>query len=203
MDYKEIINKKNLKNQYMREYRAKNSDRIKEYRKKNQFKYKQKADEYKKQWYQKNKEIIKQKRKNYYLINKENILKSQKQYNLKNKENKKKYIKNYNVSRRKKDIEFRLLCVLRSRLNKFIKNKNKSTLQLTGCTINKLKKHLEKKFKKNMSWKNYGVKGWHIDHIVPCSSFDLTDLEQQKKCFHYTNLQPLWWYENLSKGFKI
>jgi hypothetical protein len=53
-----------------------------------------------------------------------------------------------------------------------------------------------------MSWNNYGIKGWHIDHIKPCSSFDLSDLEQQKKCFHYTNLQPLWWYDNLIKSDK-
>lgn len=53
-----------------------------------------------------------------------------------------------------------------------------------------------------MTWENYGVHGWHIDHIRPCKSFDLTDPEQQKECFHYTNLQPLWWWENLEKGGK-
>lgn len=192
------------KNKYMREYRAKNSKYLKEYRRKNQFKYKEKADEYKKQWYQKNKEKIKQKRKDYYLKNKENILKFQKEYNLKNKNEKRKYIKNYNILRRKKDIKFKLLGSLRSRLNKFIntKIKNKKTLELTGCDINTLKKHLESKFKENMSWENYGLKGWHIDHIKPCSSFNLIDEEEQRKCFHYTNLQPLWWWENLSKGCK-
>ena len=54
-----------------------------------------------------------------------------------------------------------------------------------------------------MTWENHGRYGWHIDHIMPCSSFDLTDPEQQKKCFHYTNLQPLWAHENMSKGAKI
>jgi hypothetical protein len=44
---------------------------------------------------------------------------------------------------------------------------------------------------------------WHVDHIIPCSSFDLTDSEQQKKCFHYTNLQPLWAIDNLKKSNKI
>jgi len=51
-----------------------------------------------------------------------------------------------------------------------------------------------------MSWDNYGYRGWHIDHIRPCASFDLTDPEQQRECFHYTNLQPLWWQDNLRKG---
>ena len=47
-----------------------------------------------------------------------------------------------------------------------------------------------------------GFRGWHIDHIKPCASFDLTDPKQQQQCFHYSNLQPLWWYDNLSKGDK-
>ena len=66
-----------------------------------------------------------------------------------------------------------------------------------------LKQHLESQFKDGMSWNNHGVKGWHIDHIKPCASFDLTDPEEQKKCFHFSNLQPLWWIDNLKKKDKI
>jgi hypothetical protein len=204
MEDQDKINKRILKNEYMRRYRKKNLEYVKNYRKKNYFKYKEKAKEYKKEWYQKNKKRLKQKRKDYYLNNKENILKSQKQYILKNKEKYKEYIKKYNVSRRKRDISFKILGALRSRLNKFINNKFKSkkTLELIGCTIDNLKKHLESQFKQNMSWYNYGIKGWHIDHIIPCYFFNLKNFEEQKKCFHYTNLQPLWWWENLSKGCK-
>ncbi len=60
--------------------------------------------------------------------------------------------------------------------------------------------YLEKKYKKGMTRKNYGE--WHVDHIKPCASFDLTDTKQQMLCFHYTNLQPLWAKENLQKGKK-
>jgi hypothetical protein len=82
-------------------------------------------------------------------------------------------------------------------------NKSKKTQELLGCCSTELKLYLEQKFKDGMSWENYGLYGWHVDHIIPCASFDLTDLEQQKKCFHYTNLQPLWAEENLEKGSKV
>ena len=74
---------------------------------------------------------------------------------------------------------------------------------LLGCSIEHARKHLESQFREGMKWDNHGKYGWHIDHIIPCASFDLTDPEQQKKCFNYKNLQPLWWHENLSKGSKI
>lgn len=77
-----------------------------------------------------------------------------------------------------------------------------TTLELVGAGIAQVKKHLEAQFKPGMNWENHGKLGWHIDHITPCAKFDLSDPEQQKKCFHYTNLQPLWWQENLSKGYK-
>ena len=69
-----------------------------------------------------------------------------------------------------------------------------------GCSVSFLKGFLEAKFKEDMTWENHGE--WHIDHIKPCLSFNLLDEEKQKKCFHYTNLQPLWADENLSKGFR-
>ena len=78
--------------------------------------------------------------------------------------------------------------------------KQDTNVRLLGCTPEQARRHVENQFKSGMSWKNYG--DWHIDHIRPCSSFDLTDLEQQRQGFNYTNLQPLWSIENLSKGSK-
>jgi hypothetical protein len=107
--------------------------------------------------------------------------------------------------RGKFDLQHVLKERLRSRLRSAIKVGGAypidSARKLCGCTIPELMLHLQSQFKEGMHWNNYGK--WHIDHIRPCASFDLTDPEQQRQCFHYTNLQPLWAQENLSKGAKL
>jgi len=110
-----------------------------------------------------------------------------------------KYCKN----RRTVDIKFRILCYLRSRIGSALKRNSKitSTVELLSCSVDKLKKHLESQFKSGMTWNNYGK--WHIDHIRPCASFDLSKAEEQKKCFNYKNLQPLWAKDNLEKSDNI
>lgn len=106
--------------------------------------------------------------------------------------------------RRKVDLNYRLKFVLSSRLrgalNRQSIQKTKKTMELIGCSIDFLRVHLKSKFSDGMTWNNYGKRGWHIDHIVPCAYFDLSDPEEQKKCFHYTNLQPLWAPDNLRKN---
>ena len=78
--------------------------------------------------------------------------------------------------------------------------KSDRTVKYLGCTGRELVAHLESQFSPGMSWDNYGIKGWHIDHIRPCASFDFTDEKQLHDCFHYTNLQPLWAKDNITKG---
>lgn len=92
---------------------------------------------------------------------------------------------------------------LRGRIRQVLKGiaKVDSTEQLTGCTFLQLKNYIESKFLPNMTWDNYGQ--WHIDHIKPCASFDLTQESQQKECFHYSNLQPLWAEDNISKSDNV
>lgn len=109
---------------------------------------------------------------------------------------------NYKKNRWKNDLTYKIKEILRGRLYKAIKgySKEKSAMLLIGCSIDELKLYIEQQFKKNMSWDNYGE--WHIDHIKPCSLFDFNNLEEQQKCFHYTNLQPLWALENLTKSNK-
>ena len=117
----------------------------------------------------------------------------------------------YERNMRYTNINYKIKKILRNRLHDALKNSYKcgSAVRDLGCSINELKQYLEKMFYNNprtgesMSWENYGFYGWHIDHIVPLSSFNLTDREQFLKAVHYTNLQPLWMKENLSKGDKI
>ena len=104
------------------------------------------------------------------------------------------------------DPSFRLRSNLASLINTAIRKqfgvKASRTNELIGCTVTELRQHLEDQFTNGMDWDNYGRNGWHIDHIRPCASFDLSDPYQQRQCFHYSNLQPLWEADNIRKGAK-
>lgn len=100
--------------------------------------------------------------------------------------------------------QYRISRALRRRLYDALHGRTKagSAVTLLGCPVAQVKAHLEDQWTVGMSWETYGKKGWHIDHIVPLTAFDLTDPEQLAKACHYTNLQPLWWDDNLRKGDK-
>ena len=109
------------------------------------------------------------------------------------------------IERFNTDLNFRLRMLLRGRIRSVMKTKNakknSKVYDLLGCSLESFKKHMENQFSSGMSWSNIGK--WHIDHIYPLSKFDLTKLEEQKKAFHYTNMQPLWAKDNLQKSSKI
>lgn len=114
-------------------------------------------------------------------------------------------IKNINDRVRKRFwscAQFRLAKRISNRIQMALKggHKKSRSTDLLGCSIEDLKMHLEKLFRDGMSWENMGE--WEIDHIRPCASFDLTREQEQFKCFHYTNLQPLWALENRIKSDK-
>lgn len=111
----------------------------------------------------------------------------------------------YQAKRISEDITYKLKNRLRVRLNNAIKGNFKvgSAVDDLGCSVEFLKTHLESKFKDGMSWQNHAINGWHIDHIKPLSSFDLTNYEELKKACHYTNLQPMWSKDNWRKGDKL
>lgn len=104
----------------------------------------------------------------------------------------------------KNNINHRLANRLRTRIRKVLVGETKyyTLKNVLGCTLDELKVWLELQFKDGMSWDNYGQARdkWNIDHIIPCASFDLSDPEQQKRAFHYTNLQPMWTNDNISKN---
>ena len=95
---------------------------------------------------------------------------------------------------------------LRSKIRNGLRNVSSKRFNsfndLIGCSFNELRKHLESKFTEGMTWDNFGF-GWHVDHIIPCWVFDLNDIEEQKKCFHYTNLQPMRAMDNFNKSFGV
>lgn len=160
-------------------------------------KAKEKGDKYRDQ----HKEELKQRRRDKWMK-----IKSDPLLHAAYKERIKPWARKY-VTRRRGEHAFaikgRLSARVRMALTRSGIRKQCKTLELIGCDIPFLRNHLESKFKPGMTLENCGRNGWHIDHIRPCDSFDLTDIEQQKRCFHWTNLQPLWEPENIRKGNKI
>ncbi len=167
-------------------------------------------------YYEKNKEHQLSKCKEYYEKNKEYISTINKEYYEKNKEKLDSYRKNYwkqkvNKDRRnrklkekrKNNINFRLKCNIRTRISTALKRGDKrvSAVKDLGCSIDELKDYLESLFQPGMTWNNYGQ--WHIDHIIPLSSFNLQNEEEFKKACHFSNLQPLWAVDNIRKRDSI
>jgi hypothetical protein len=190
---------------YRREYWLKHRDRglllQKKWRSNNKLKIKEytKAHKEARKIYRlRNRNKILNQLREYYRKNKAKLLKQAKIYS---KKNIKKIVERQR-NKLKTNINYKIAHYLRTRLNKVLKGerKSKSVLKLLGCTLEGFKVHLESKFTPGMSFSNYGK--WHIDHISPCARFDLSKASEQRKCFHYSNLQPLWAKDNLSKGVK-
>lgn len=118
-------------------------------------------------------------------------------------------VENFIKNKERKDVrktpQWKRASSLRSSLRTLVRNLNpsKRIIEIVGKNHEELKIYLESLFKPGMSWENYGKHGWHVDHILPCASFDLTSEEAVRRCFHFSNLQPLWSKENWKKGFKI
>jgi hypothetical protein len=153
-------------------------------------------------WKSNNLDRVRKNRLKSYYDNHETSKERARKYKKQNQEQLK--IKNriYANTKYHNDLNYRLVRLLRGRIWKALKRNSKysTSLELLGCSIEELKTYLEKQFVEDMNWQNYGQ--WHIDHIKPCSSFDLANPEQQKICFHYTNLQPLWAKDNIKKSDK-
>jgi hypothetical protein len=179
---------------YNKLYREANKEKLTNYRINNKLN----SQEY----YKTNKEHLLIYSKQYLEANKEKIYKKNREYNKKYYKQNSHKIKQYNINLYKNNTHTKLSLSLRCRLNHSLKQgyKTISTLKLLGCSVDECKQHLESQFKPEMNWENHG-EIWDIDHIIPCSKFDLTDIEQQKQCFHYTNLQPLFKTSDIAQNF--
>lgn len=214
LDYAKEWAKRNRekRNKVCKKYRDNNKKKIRE---KAQNCYYYRGGKEKQQIYQeKNKEKIRNQANKKYEKNKEQISIKSKEYRQNNLEKvrnydklrykkRKKKLLQRQLERRRNNIHCRLRHNLSNRIIKVLKgiNKSKGTIELLGCEIEFFKQHIESKFTKGMTWENYGK--WHIDHKIPCSKFDLSKEKEQKRCFHFSNLQPLWARENIIKSDKI
>jgi hypothetical protein len=144
-------------------------------------------------------EAIKRNRNNFNKTEKAKINKSKAKYSIKYYYKQKEDTQKYS--------QYKMIHNLRKRLREVAKQKKAENTRagsgsvLFGCSYTQLRNHLKKQFKDGMSWKNYG--DWHIDHIIPMAKFDMNVIDQRNKCFHYSNLQPLWAVDNLKKGKKF
>lgn len=195
------------------EWRAQNPCKVKENKKKEYQKNREKIIKRSAQWLKDNPIRAKKTKALSYEKNAASIKEKSKIYRDSNPEKVRKAVRSANKKRMEIDPVFRLEQKLRGRLRAALKGKSKSknTLELVGCTgafaMDYLNAQLcslpPNKFTGEIATESsYGIEGVHIDHIRPCASFDLGDAEQQRICFHYTNLRPLWWYDNLSRPKK-
>lgn len=198
-------NRKHLTNK-KREYRNKHPEKTKLLEKEWRDRNKESRKLYMKNWRKENKEHKKTYAKKYYINNITHIQTYQKKYlktyhpiyNQKNKNviSKKRKIK------RKIDVNYKISCNLRTRLHHALKggNKSGSAVRDLGMSIPEFKKYIESRFQEGMSWENYGIYGWHLDHITPLTWFNLENREQFLVACNYTNYQPLWAEDNWSKN---
>lgn len=186
------------KRDYQRKYRAANAEKEREasrkYREANREKLRQASHNYRAA----NAEKVREKLREYYEDNAEKLRDYQRKYRTDNPEKIRKCKREYHAAKP-------LPHALRCRLRKAIRNgqKSGSAVRDLGCSIPELRAHLESQFQPGMTWDNWSARGWHIDHIVPLSSFDMSDPEQFLRAVHFTNLQPLWAWQNLSKGARV
>ena len=165
-----------------------------------------KSTEYSQRWQVKNPDKVKATEARRVRHRTDEVRSREFAYRQRTKEQRRAYRRQWQANRMATDTAFHFRSNLASLINTAIRkqfgSKANRTHDTIGCTVTELRQHLETQFIDGMTWQNYGKHGWHVDHIRPCASFDLKDPEQQRQCFHYTNLQPLWAVDNIRKGAK-
>ncbi len=141
----------------------------------------------------------------HYQNNSTKIIKQSNDNRLANPEKYNAYRRRLRKHKEATDINYKMRRRLRSRLYNALNGGHKagSAIEDLGCSIEELTAHLEAQFKPGMTWENWDHKGWHIDHIQPLATFDLSNPEEVKKACHYTNLRPQWGRRNMSDGGRL
>ena len=185
-------------------YRAKNRDRIASYQKAYRASHRNERREYIRSRVMDDPSFQKEQHRKWLAVNVDRVRARRKRYYESNKSRILTRLREWKQHKAATDPTYRLKCALRGRLGCAIRrargHKSERTMSLIGCDAETLRRHIETLWSPGMSWANYGHDGWHVDHVRPCASFDLTNPEQQKACFHWTNLQPLWAADNIRKG---
>jgi hypothetical protein len=179
LEQKRQWRKNNLEHnaKWMREYREKNKEQLLEWRNKHSEANRGRLSEYQKKWREQNAEYFKE------------------------------YTRNYYTNRYKTDIQYKIRVVMRAELGRALCKFKKdeldvsSKLELIGCDLEYFKEWIEDQFDEGMSWENHGE--WHLDHIKPLASFDLTDPEQIEEACIFFNFQPLWAEDNLKNSDRV
>lgn len=189
----------------MREWRAQNRDKLRTYAHRNYVKYR---------------EVRRAQRHARYIRVKDRNYANSRRWLSQNRERYKAWLTEYRkrpdiiarhrarfLERKATNPNFALAQVLRVRIRNAIKNQSGSkastSIALLGISIERVREHIETQFQPGMTWQNFGRDGWHLDHIIPCSSFDLRKPEHQRRCFHFSNLRPMWEKANLRKASTI
>jgi hypothetical protein len=199
---KDCCKKKNLENkekkaETMTKWREKNPDYMKQYGQS------EKSKEYRKQYYKEHRQEYKDRTKEWRAENPEREKETRAKYNEENKEKLNEYHRKWKENKRNTDVNYKLQSNLSRRiryeLNTLLKGKKtKRTTTYIGCSIDELKSFLSERLLNGMTWENYGSV-WHIDHKIPCSSWDFSSEFESHCCWNYRNLQPMFASENQSK----
>jgi len=196
---KKYIEKRNERLAKAKEYAEKTKESKAEYDKLYRQKNKEKIAEYKKQYATENAEQIAERMRIYRQENAEKLAIEKSEYAKNNRPKINKTQSAYVKKRCAVDPLFKLRKNTRKMVSRYmLGEKSKRTQEIIGCTYEELKLHIEKQFIEGMTWDNYGFDGWHIDHIKPLAM--ATNQDEVIASNHYTNLQPLWCLDNLSKG---
>lgn len=156
------------------------------------------------QWKAANKAHTLQYTREWKATNKEYVSEYNSKYSIENRNEIQKRSTAYHIMRYHNDVNFRLARQIRDKCNRVMKSvrPSKDALDILGCSQKFFKAWLQYNFTSEMNFENYG-KVWHIDHLIPISKFNLTDDTEMRKCFHWTNCQPMLARKNQSKNNRV